>query len=151
MKLKTMKATVILLIACVTTAFAQGTSAPQAVQNAFNQKYPNVKVSSWDREDDGKYEAKFQRDGKTYEAKFGSDGKWMKTERDISRADVPKAVWDALAASEYGSWKVDEGDIDELETPEHAKLYKIEVERGEQEYKLYFTPQGKLVDSRRDD
>ncbi|WP_181885248.1 PepSY-like domain-containing protein [Pontibacter diazotrophicus] len=141
--------TLIFLIASITIVFAQESSVPQGVQDAFKNKYPNMTAPSWDREDDNKYEATFNRDGKTYEAKFSANGEWLKTERDVNRSEVPQAVLTALANSEYAAWE--QGDnFDEVETPAHAKLYKIEVERGDQEYNLYFTPEGELVNRERD-
>lgn len=117
---------------------------PQIVSNGFKALYPDVYVYEWKwKKKKAMYKAKFYIKGIKYKAYFTPAGTWTKTERDVKRWEVPEAVWNSLAETEYANWKVD--DREEHQTPEYPLVYEIEVEQGKQEVLLYFLPNGKLV------
>jgi hypothetical protein len=117
---------------------------PVAVTNAFNAKYPNMKVTDWDYEaDKNAYKGKFKMNGKEMEAFFSADGEWMKTKTDIKREQLPVAVSKAIAAGEYSSWSM--SDFAELDTPE-GKHYKVKVRKGVDFDYLKYDTNGKLLE-----
>jgi hypothetical protein len=124
-------------------AYGQKQNIPQKVLNHFKAKYPSAQVHDWDKERDGSYEVEFTLNGKEWEAYYTADGSWTRTERDASRNEVPKAVWDGLAKTQYAQWKVD--DIEEHQTPQHASVYEIEVKNSGQKASVYLLPDGKLA------
>jgi uncharacterized membrane protein YkoI len=124
---------------------AQKSAVPQAVTDRFKALYPNETVKEWELERGGTlWEAEFMRDGRAHEACFKPDGTWLWTERDARRDEVPQAVWDALARTEYAGWKVD--DIEVHSTPEHKAVYQLELEqKGSKDALLHFLPDGALI------
>jgi hypothetical protein len=125
------------------SGFGQKKNIPDAVSNHFKTTYPNAQAMDWDAEKDGTYNVDFKNDGKKWEAYYAADNSWIRTERDVSKNEVPQAVWDALSQSEYSTWKRD--DIKELQTPLHPSVYEIEVEKDGQEVHLNFLPDGTMV------
>lgn len=140
----------------LTTAFATNVASaqdlteaqvPQAVKSAFKAKYADSYAYEWEYERKYKeYEAEFSIDGVKYDAYFSPNGQWIRTERDIKKAQVPTVIYEAVRGSEFGTWEID--DIDELSTPQYAKVYRVEVEQGIREKYLYITPEGKIVEVR---
>ena len=117
---------------------------PTAVTATFKKLHPDTYVHEWEySRKNQQYEAEFILKGTRYEAYFTRDGQWLRTERDIMKADLPQEVLAGLAKTEYAAWKID--DVEEHQSPEHALFYEIEVEQGKQEVYLYFLPDGKLI------
>lgn len=69
--------------------------------------------------------------------------KWQMTESDAPFDALPQAVKNAFKKGQYGGWKID--DIDVLNRENVEFIYVIEVERKDQEIKLYYTEDGLLV------
>lgn len=119
---------------------------PKEVRECFRAKYPDVYVYEWEwKRKKMIYEAEFIMKGSKYEATFTKEGEWIKTERDIKKADLPQKVWDGLSQTEYAAWKVD--DIEEHSTPKYELVYEIEVKSKKRKVLLYFLPNGKLVET----
>lgn len=119
---------------------------PQAVKDSFAAKYSNTYVYEWEwKKKEKLYEAEFMLKGNKYEAYFMPDGQWIRTERDIKKRELPKAIKDAIAQSEYADWEID--DVEEHSTPKYEVVYEVEVEKGKQETYLYFLPDGSLVET----
>src|SRR5690348_3355592 len=65
---------------------------PEAVVNAFNTRFPNAHVRSWEERKEG-FIADFRLDGKKTFAYFAPDGTWKGTERPIKwTKNLPAAV-----------------------------------------------------------
>lgn len=146
-----MSKTKIFLLICLfalisPTSFGQQKKVPESVLNHFKTTYPNARAINWDAKKDGTYEAEFKDNGNNMEAYYNAENSWMRTERDITRAQLPDVVWDAFSKSAYAGWKTD--DFEEHETPQHKIIYQIEVEKGAQEMHLNFLPDGKLIDNK---
>jgi hypothetical protein len=138
------KLIIVLIVSTIAiTGFGQNKNIPDAVSNHFKSTYPNAQDTDWDRENDSTYSVEFKSDGKKWEAYYAADNSWIRTERDVSKNDVPQAVWDALSKSEYAAWKID--DIEEHQTPQHPSVYEVEVEKDGQEVYLNFLPDGTMV------
>lgn len=121
-------------------------AVPTELQSAFSSKYPNAKNVKWENKA-GYFVADFN-DGYEASAWFSSDYKWHMTETDIPYSALPTEVKAAFEASEYtnaNGWKVD--DVDKLERQGFETVYVIEVEKGNQEVDLYYSPDGILIKS----
>ncbi len=84
-------------------------SGREAVQDMFENKYPNAWDVDWEIEG-GMYVADF-RDG-LYEREswFLPDGTWVQTRTELPLNEVPKVVIDAALVSLGGGWYVEEAD-----------------------------------------
>lgn len=117
---------------------------PAAVETAFAAKYPDAGYREWEVKG-GYYVADFHARQLESSAWFTPDGSWQMTESDLPYTALPEAVKKAFATSEFSGWKME--DVDLLERLNRETLYVLEVERGEQEYDLYYTEEGILVKS----
>lgn len=111
-------------------------------EKAFSEKYPSATHVSWDQE--GTYlVAEFQENSQASNAWFNTAGHWFMTETDQTWEQLPEAVKNAFQASEYSQWRID--DVDMLERNEAETVYIIEVEKGGQEFDLYFNNSGVFI------
>lgn len=117
------------------------TNTNNAVEQAFDQRYPNTKAT-WEVEG-GYHKADFYEDKNEKEAWFTPAGEWMLTETDISYQQLPVKVRNSFEKSKYAQWKVE--DIDQLERPQMETIYVLEVEQGETEYDLVYSEDGILL------
>lgn len=117
-----------------------------ATKDSFNQLFPSAKQTDWDV-DVNYFVADFKQGNVEGSAWFTNDGTavWLMTEWDIRYVDLPQAVRDAFAASEYGQWRVD--DVDKVERPDVGVVYVIEAESGENEVVMYFSADGLLLNA----
>lgn len=117
-------------------------SASPEVTKTFNSMYPNASRIEWEQE--GSYTvAEFNFKGLESEAWFESNGTWVVTESDISYAAVPEEVKTTFEASEYKNWKKE--DVNLLERRDLDNIYIIEVESGENDRDLHYSPTGELL------
>ncbi len=120
---------------------------PVAVRNSFYELYPNMFVYEWELEKkENVYEAEFMNKGIEMEAIFRPDGTYIGTEIDIKMKDMPSDVKKAFSLSEYAKWKLE--DTEEFKKKEGEKLYIIEVEKRKKKVKLYYSKDGKLVNTK---
>ncbi len=105
---------------------------------AFRQMYPEASRVEWEIKR-GYEVAEFRYQNKEMEAWFGSNSEWVCTKWDIRRSDVPAVVMNALNASEYGSYKLD--DVDMFHNPE-GLFYVFEMEKGGRDYHCMFDEAG---------
>ncbi len=113
-----------------------------AVKSTFDSKYPSATKVSWEMKG-GYYVADFNFNKKEASSWLDQQGVWLMTETDSRYEDLPEVIKNAFKASEYGEWHVD--DIDMLERPDMETMYILEVEKGNQEYDLYYSPEGILI------
>lgn len=124
-------------------------SVPKEFTDAFQAKFPGVKVSEWEKKM-GYMVADFRRDGHETEAWFDNGASWAMTVTDYDRdvSQLPIEVAQSFATSEYASWSVD--DIDFYERVSDS-FYVIDVEkRGERDTDLYYAVDGRLIKSSTD-
>ena len=114
----------------------------QTVENSFTEKYAGATAIDWEKKGDY-WVVDFRKDNKKMEAWFGNDGEWYLTETDISFDALPEPVKTAFLASEYQSWRID--DIDMIERKDMETVYVLEVEKGNEEYDLYYSSDGTLL------
>lgn len=109
---------------------------------AFDEKYPSAKDVEWETRNDYLIVG-FKHDKVEKEAWFDNSGAWYMTETDIPFAQLPDAVKTAFQQSEYSTWEVD--DVDMIERRDAETVYVLEVEQGNSEVDLYYSPDGILV------
>lgn len=115
------------------------------VQSAFNTKYPQARDVEWKLK--GNYAVvDFDWNGSGHSAWFDpASASWYMTETDIRYDDLPQPVKAAHEAGEYATWKRD--DVDMLVREGMETLYVIEVENGNTDIDLFYSPSGVLVKS----
>lgn len=112
-----------------------------ALEKAFSDRYPEAGRPLWETKGTMAV-AEFSIGGYEADAWFDTSGQWVLTETDVPFAALPEAVRKGVAESPYADWKVE--DVDKLERPEAATVYRIEVEKGETEKDLYYDENGML-------
>lgn len=142
-----MKQTMIRLLALALFAGATACSdddaitPPDAVRHTFTGMFPRAVDVEWERR--ASYlVAEFDDAGSDTEAWFDNAGKWYMTETESSYTALPEAVRTAFETSDYASWRVD--DVERILHHVRGTLHALDVERGAQEYELYYTDDGTL-------
>lgn len=119
---------------------------PKIVRDGVKKKYPQVYIYEWEwKKKRNVYQVEFIIKGYEYEADFTTEGVWVKTERDLSRNDIPAAVWESFNKTQYASWKID--DLEEHNTPKYKSVFAFEVKSNKTKVLLYFLPSGELVET----
>lgn len=111
--------------------------SPQ-LRKALADKYPGATRIEWEPEA-GYYVADFWHNNYETSAWFETDGTWYMTETDISYKDLPDAVQTTFQ-KEYSTWRLD--DVGKIERPNAETVYVIEVEQGNKELHLRYSPDG---------
>ena len=114
----------------------------EEIVNVLYEKYPNAQRVYWELQRDH-YVADFRDNNIEKEAWCNTIGEWVMTESDIPFEDLPQAIQTAFGESEYKDWRVD--DVDMLERVEMETMYVIEVEKGKQEFDLFYAEDGILI------
>ena len=115
----------------------------QTIKNAFRNQYPDAARVEWEKKA-GYYVAEFRMNNTEAEAWYSPQAIWYMTETDVRYDDLPQAVKEAHRAGEYAdNWRIE--DIDQLECLDLNPVYIIEVEQGNAEYDLYYSPEGVFI------
>ena len=118
---------------------------PAVVLEAFNAKYPNLKVKDWDWEAQKEtYEADFIVDNTEKEASFSTTGKWLKTKTEITKAELPATVSKSASSGELSAWQMI--DFSHIESPDKGVYYKIRFKKGAEEKSLKFDAAGNQME-----
>ena len=91
---------------------------------------------------DGLLEVEILHDGREKSVFFNGAKEWVSTEWDVRRNELPAAVTDALAASQYASYRID--DIEYVQNPS-GEYYALELEQGDREVMLRITADGTIL------
>lgn len=113
-----------------------------SVRTAFDAMFPNASRVEWEKKL-GYSVAEFKDNGKEKDAWFQTDGTWILTETDIAIKDIPVAITQSIAGSQYVDWRIE--DANYLERKDMDPVYVLEVEKGEAEMDLYYSAEGKLL------
>lgn len=113
---------------------------PDAVTQLLNDRYPEHRIIDVEA-DDNRLTVELLDGSIRRDADFAADGTWIRTETDIRLNDVPEVVMDALATSEYGSYRID--DIDFVETSE-GNHYHFELESRNEEVEVTIDEEGNI-------
>ena len=119
--------------------------SPQApngsVEEYIAMEYPNATILDFEREG-GITEVDILDGGVVRELYFDASGTWLRTETELRTADLPQAVKQAIAESEYASWQID--DVTNI-VEGAGEYYLIELEKGEREINIRITPSGVIL------
>lgn len=97
---------------------------PATVTEFLRERYPDARIVDAERER-GMYEVEIV-DGRTpRELLFSETGAWVWTKTEIRPSELPAAVADAVRASQYGAWIIE--DADRYEDPD-GEWYVVELE-----------------------
>jgi len=117
------------------------TVIPSAIMDEIMKMYPNAVLIEYERKNTF-YKIDI-RDGKIHkEVLFDDTNKWVSTEWDIRLSEVPAVVTDALKASEYKDYKID--DVEALEKPD-SMYYVFELESGDRDIYVTIKADGTIV------
>lgn len=105
---------------------------PQSVQKAFEQRYPQIKKTSWERED-GNYEVEFHQNGKEVEICFDGEGNWLQTATEMDPKELPEKV-KAFLQTNYTGYKIKE--LMHIKTGKNETYYELELRKGRSECEL---------------
>lgn len=120
----------------------KGYTPGKSVVAAFEAKFPNAVAVSWEKK--GVYEkAEFHQNGQEVDAWFDASGQWVMTETDVLFANLPAEVKTGFNESIYSAWQVE--DVDMLERLNMPTVYRLEIEKGNEEMLIYFNEKGELV------
>lgn len=112
-----------------------------AVSEFIARKYPGAQIMEYDY-DDGLLEVEIWHDNREKDVYFNGRNEWVYTEWDIRRSELPKAVADAIASSQWATFAID--DLEYIQTP-GGEYYLVELERGKQEVELRITAEGVIL------
>jgi hypothetical protein len=96
---------------------------PEAVRDAFEQKYPTAQAVQWEAEDT-EYEAEFVLEGVPMSASFSPDGQWLTTETEITPAALPQLVKDLLVEYDPAATVTE---AETVERPGRPLAYEVEL------------------------
>lgn len=117
-----------------------GVAVNQTVKSYIENKYPGSSIRHAEYDNRGLLEVEIVHDARVKDVYFNSSDEWIYTEWDITIADIPAAVSDAVVAA-YPDYRID--DADYIESPSGI-YYEIDIEKGNFEKLLYVTPEGEI-------
>lgn len=140
-----------LLLAACTLVISQACTKEEDISKlamqAFDNKYPYAEAVTWQIKSNYVVAEFFNTEGNEARhetnAWFDNNGNWYMTETDILFDELPNAVKEAFAASQYAEWRVE--DVDKVERNNMDEIFIIEVENNNTEMDLYFSADGILV------
>lgn len=141
-----MKTTFLLLafLGMTLCVHAQKTVLPNAVVNAFGQKFANAEKVRWNQEEANEWEAEFYLNGVETSASFTPAGKWLETETEIGKRSLPAAVKNTLT-HQFAGYKT--GEVAIIDSPTFSG-YEIELKKGEQAVEVQINKEGTLKHKR---
>ncbi|WP_157418075.1 PepSY-like domain-containing protein [Aequorivita capsosiphonis] len=145
--MKTVK-TLMLLLFVTTIAVAQDlnpSELPETVKNAFLKDYSKATDVEWERDMEN-YKVEFDMERMEQEIWYTASGEVIKKEQDITEADLPQGIRDAIK-SKYPDYRVD--DV-EMTWQDGKTTYEVELEKGKEEWKIVYDSNGNVLQERRD-
>ncbi len=111
------------------------------IDDYIAENYPDAVVLDYDRE--GSFtEVDILDAGYIRELYFDAKGDWLRTITDVLPENLPQAVLEAIAASDYQLWQIDEA---EFVVEPGNEYYLVELELGNQEVNLRITSEGEVL------
>ena len=110
------------------------------ISSFIHQKYPGARIVEYDY-DDGLLEVEIFHEYLEKEVYFNGRNQWVYTEWDIRPNALPQAVKDAIAASQWATFEID--DMEYVQTPQQ-EYYLIELESGNREVELRVKADGTI-------
>lgn len=115
-------------------------SLNSSIEAFIESKYPGARIIDVEMEN-GAIGVEII-DGRTVrDLMFDASGNWLYTKTEISRNSVPATVMNALSASQYASYRID--DIDYYQTPD-SEFYRFDLESADGDVKIDIAPDGSI-------
>ncbi len=130
---------ILVLVFLFSSLTLKAIQVPEAVEKAFQQKFPTAKKVKWEKEGSNFYEASFLLNGKELSALYSLEGQLKETETEISISEIPKVVVDALN-KKYPNVKIDEAA--KIERADNSIVYETEVKINKKKTDLLFDQNG---------
>ncbi|WP_289004543.1 PepSY-like domain-containing protein [uncultured Parabacteroides sp.] len=124
----------------------QPTTIPQAITDAINEMYAGATVVDFDQEKNG-FEVDILHNSIYKDVYFNAANEWVSTEWDITEDKVPAIVMNALKASDYKNYRIE--DIDQIEKPA-GTFYLFELEQGDNDVEVTISAEGNIESVRKD-
>lgn len=118
---------------------------PAPVKDAFTKEYANATDVEWEKEMEY-YNVEFDVNRMDNEVWYNASGTAVKKEQDITEADLPQSVRDAIKSG-YADYRLD--DIEKV-WQNNVTSYKLELEKGNDEIHVTFDANGKVTAERKD-
>lgn len=119
---------------------------PQAITDSINKMYAGATILEFDQEKNG-FEVDILHNNIYKDVYFNTENQWISTEWDITKDQVPAIVMNALQASEYKNYTID--DIDLIEKPE-GTFYVFDLEQGDNDVEVTFDSEGNIKSTQKD-
>lgn len=137
MKTHILTAVIALIVFASCTQKANESDIPKGIIETFNSNFKGSTVESWEKENDGGYEAEFDLNGVETSATFSADGLLIETEQEIEESALPSTISDYLNIN-YAGKSIDE--VAKITTGEGIVKYEVEIEKTD----LIFDDKGNL-------
>lgn len=124
----------------------QPTTIPQAITDAIDEMYAGATVVDFDKEKNG-FEVDILHNSIYKDVYFNAANEWISTEWDITEDKVPAIVMNALKASDYKNYRIE--DIDQIEKPA-GTFYLFELEQGDNDVEVTISAEGNIESVRKD-
>lgn len=119
---------------------------PKAITDSINKMYAGATILEFDQEKNG-FEVDILHNNIYKDVYFNTENQWISTEWDITKDQVPAIVMNALQASEYKNYTID--DIDLIEKPE-GTFYVFDLEQGDNDVEVTFDSEGNIKSTPKD-
>ena len=140
--------TSLLILMLLASISASAGYAPDSVQIALKKMYPTAAGIAWSQ-DKAYYVADFVMNGFDTRVWFTPDAEWVMKQTDWETLDeVPAAVFNAFAASEYSGGMVQ--NVTWVQFPKWQSIVAVEVGMAnlQTKYQILFTPTGEIIRAR---
>ena len=134
-----------LVLMLMVSVSASADWAPADVQAALKKMYPTVDDVAWSH-DESYYVADFLMNGFDTKVWFDGQAQWVMQQTDWETMDeVPPAVYNAFAASEYSGGMVQ--NVTWVQFPKWQSIVAVEVGMAnlQTKYQILFTPTGEII------
>lgn len=124
----------------------QPTTILQAITDAIDEMYAGATIVDFDQEKNG-FEVDILHNSVYKDVYFNAANEWISTEWDITEDKVPAIVMNALKASDYKNYRIE--DIDQIEKPA-GTFYLFELEQGDNDVEVTISAEGNIENVRKD-
>lgn len=143
-----MKTLKILTIALFATGVAMAqdlnsSDVPGNLKDAFSKEYSKATDVEWEKELDN-YKVEFDLNRQDHEVWYDASGSIIKKEQEMTEAELPQAIRDAIE-SNYAGHQVD--DV-EMIWHDNTNTYEVELEKGQEEKHITFDGNAKVLNER---
>jgi hypothetical protein len=142
-----MEKIIVLMSACLLISFMGYTQkitlekVPASVKQSFATKFPAATDAKYEMKNKD-YAVTFKDKGVGTCANFDPTGKWLETKTSISESDLPQEVSTSVA-KDFAGFTISE--VAKVETTDKPLIYKIDLKKGDEGYKVQFSPKGDVL------